>query len=177
MFLFKKKPIAALIIVVILSILYVFCDSPDISADEQFENGSSNNLIYSQGLGQAIGLPDDQADAFNIGSLFLYQYTEKFFGPDIILISEYHTTKVEISDLEKELYTQVTLCDERFTGFLSVEISSDLKKELTYWDLCYHTGKKNELAHVIISKNSYKVVGYIFPWEHEEQLASSIDEK
>ena len=78
MFLFKKKPIAALIIVVILSILYVFCDSPDISADEQFENGSSNNLIYSQGLGQAIGLPDDQADAFNIGT-----NTQKSFSGQI----------------------------------------------------------------------------------------------
>lgn len=177
MFLLKRKPLGAFIIAVIFCFLFSSCTSTGLSTEKQFENESLNKVIHSQGMGKAIGLPDDQAYAFDTSSVFLYQYTEKFVGQNIKLISEYYQKKVEISDLEKELYTQVTLCDERFTDFFSVELLSDLKEEVTYWDLCYPTGKKNEFAHVIISSDSHKVVGYIFPWRYEDQSVKSDDEK
>ena len=115
--------------------------------------------------GQALGLPLQQAIAFDNSTRFLNGYAKKHAASGTAYLSRIGTDQVQICELPRENYDLVTLCDgtesDAVTAAAWIEALPALAEDRLYWDLAFPTS--GGVVHVITDSQTGKVVGYQLP--------------
>ena len=115
--------------------------------------------------GQALGLPLQQAIAFDNSTRFLNGYAKKHAASGTAYLSRIGTDQVQICELPRENYDLVTLCDgtesDAVTAAAWIDVLPALAEDRLYWDLAFPTS--GGVVHVITDSQTGKVVGYQLP--------------
>ena len=115
--------------------------------------------------GHALGLPPQQAIAFDNSARFLNGYVKKHTASGTAYLSRIGLDQVQICELPRESYNLVTLCDGTESDAVNatawIEVLPALAEDRLYWDLTFPTSAG--IVHVITDSQTCKVVGYQLP--------------